>query len=126
MNLSFLDFDASLAADGAGNFDAMATVSPGQRQALLEEVAAVLSWADAQFPGAHAALDDGGEWDYYLQCQQEWTADEGMAYDLATQQFSMQAGPPGMPRHNLTLSLSGSAQFCAAFAARFLQAKHQD
>ena len=49
MNLSFLDFDASLAADGAGNFDAMATVSPGQRQALLEALAkSVAAWPQWQ------------------------------------------------------------------------------
>lgn len=122
MTPSFLDFDASTAADGSGNFDAMANVATSQRQALLAEVAAVLDWADAQFSGLQAPLDEGGEWDYQLQCQQEWSTDEGLAYDLSTRQFSSHTGPTCAPRYNLTLSISGGPQFCEAFEAQFLHA----
>ena len=117
--LNFLDFDFSEGADGTGTFDAMAAVSPQQLPALLAEVATVLDWATAHFPEARAPLDEGGEWDFQLLSQQEWTADEGLDYDLSTRTFSRSPGAAGAPRHQLTLSVSGRVQFCEAFSGQF-------
>jgi hypothetical protein len=120
--LSFLDFDYSEGADGTGTFDAMATVAPQQLPALLAEVATVLAWANQQFPGARLPLDEGGEWDFQLQCQQEWSVDQGLDYDLAAGTFRTSQGPTGAPRHNLTLSLSGHPAFCDEFKSRAFNA----
>jgi hypothetical protein len=34
-------------------------------------------------------------------------------------QLSVEAGPPGKPRHTVTLSLSGAPAFCEAFMQQF-------
>lgn len=101
MTLQFLDFDYSEDAQGAGTFDAMASVRPGQVAVVRAEIAQVLDWARAAFPGRQAPLDEGGEWDFDLQDQRDGTADAAL------------------PWHTLTLSISGSPQFCAAFTHRF-------
>ena len=98
--LSYLDFDTSEDELGWGNFDAMASVLLPQRPALQAELALVLNWAHATFPHQRAPLEDGGEWDYDLQQQSD-------------------TSPRGPPRHNLTLSISGTPQFCAAFKEQF-------
>lgn len=100
MALRYLDFDYSEDEQGWGCFDAMASVLPPQRPALQMEAAQVLHWAHATFAHQQAPLDDGGEWDYDLQEQQEST-------------------PSGPPRHTLTLSISGTPQFCDALRQQF-------
>lgn len=115
MLLQYLDFDYSEDAHGHGSFEAMATVPEARLPALHAEIAQVLDWAFSAFPGQRAPLEDGGEWDYLLHGQQEWTAPESLDYDEVTRRFSRQSGTAGAPRHTLTLSISGSAQFCEAF-----------
>ena len=60
MPLNYLDFEYSEDADGNGTLDAMASVLPAQLPALQSEIAAVLAWAHAHWPGACAPLEDGG------------------------------------------------------------------
>jgi hypothetical protein len=104
--LNFLDFDHSEDPQGGGSFDAMASVGADQLAAVRAEIAQVLAWAQAAFPGMQAPLEEGGEWDFDLQEQQE-------------QQEGQKDGA-GPVWHVLTLSLSGSAQFCADFRQRFV------
>lgn len=119
MTLKYLDFDYSEDEQGNGTFDAMASTAPAHVAAVHAEISQVLDWAYAAFPGMRAPQDDGGEWDYNLEGQQEWSAHEAIRYDEATRQFSRQLEPAGAPRHTVTLSISGSAQFCEAFRERF-------
>lgn len=98
MSLQFLDFDYSEDGQGGGSFDAMASVRQAQLAAVRAEVAEVLDWAETTFPGQRAPLDEGGEWDMDLKERLDG------------------AVPPW---HVLTLAISGSAQFCAAFMRRF-------
>ncbi len=119
MNLQYLDFDSSEDAHGHGSFEAMASVPAARLAALQAEIAQVLDWAHASFPGQRAPLEEGGEWDYLLEAQQDWSVPETLVYDEVQQRFSRQPGEPGPPRHTLTLSLSGSPQFCAAFRRKF-------
>ncbi len=119
MALHYLDFDYSEDAQGHGSFDAMASTAPAHVAAVRAEIAFVLDWAHAAFADMRAPLEEGGEWDYNLEGQQEWTAHEALSYDEVTGKFSGQLSPAGAPRHTVTLSLSGSAQFCAAFRERF-------
>ena len=119
MALNYLDFDYSEDEQGHGTFDAMASTATQHVAAVLEEIAQVLDWANAAFPDLRAPLDEGGEWDYNLEGQQEWTAHEAIAYDEVTGKFSSQLSPAGALRHTMTLSLSGSPQFCEAFRQTF-------
>ena len=116
----YLDFDYSEDELGCGTFEAMASTRPEQVPAVRQEVKQVLDWAHTAFPGMRAPLDDGGEWDFYLHGQQEWTATEEIHYDAQSRELHVQLGPQGLPRHTLTLSLSGTAQFCDAFRQQFL------
>ena len=119
MTLHYLDFEYCEDALGGGTFDALASTLAPQIAAVRAEIAQVLDWAHAAFPGMRAPLDEGGEWDFNLQGQQEWSAHESLDYDESTGQFSIHAGPPGLLRHTVSLSLSGGPQFCDAFRARF-------
>lgn len=100
MNLEFLDFEYSEDAQGCGTFEAMASVRQAQLAGVRAEIAEVLDWAETAFAGQRAPLDEGGEWDVDLQEQADG------------------ASPPW---HLLTLSVCGSAAFCAAFRQRFGQ-----
>ncbi len=117
--LQYLDFDYSEDGDGIGTFDAMASTAPDRVPAVHAEIARVLGWAHEAFAGARGPLDEGGEWDYDLQGQREWSAPEALDYDEATQRLSVKAGAAGVPRHTVSLSISGTPAFCAALRARF-------
>jgi len=119
MTLQYLDFDYCEDEHGHGTFEAMASVPAARLTVLQAEIALVLDWAHATFSHQRAPLEEGGEWDYLLQGQQEWTVPETLAYDELTRRFSSQPGSAGPPRHTVTLALSGSAQFCQAFRQRF-------
>ncbi|WGT66153.1 hypothetical protein [Variovorax paradoxus] len=95
-HLRYLDFDYSEDTEGHGTFDAMATTVPAKTREVLAEVAEVLAWANATFPDAQGALEDGAAWDFDLQQTSE-------APELDT----------------VTFSLSGTADFCAALREQF-------
>lgn len=119
MILQYLDFDYSEDAHGHGSFEAMASVPAARLPALHAEIARVLDWAFSTFPGQRAPLEEGGEWDFLLEGQQEWSVPEVLAYDEVTRRFSSQTGQAGPVRHTVTLSLSGGAPFCEAFRQEF-------
>jgi hypothetical protein len=95
-HLRYLDFDYSEDTEGHGTFEAMATTVPANTREVLAEVAQVLAWANATFPNAQGALEDGAAWDFDLQQTNE-------APELDT----------------VTFSLSGTADFCAALREQF-------
>lgn len=119
MTLDYLHFDYAEGSDGTGTLEAMASTWPEQVPAVHAEAVQVLAWAHAEFPGRRGPLEDGFDWDYDLHGMQELTAPEALLYDEATGRLRVQAGPPGKPRHTLTLSFSGSAEFCEAFRQQF-------
>ena len=119
MTLDYLDFDYSEEPDGNGSFDAMASVGPQQLRVVHAEITAVLAWAHDAFAGRRGATDDGGEWDFDLQSQQEFSVPETMCFDEATGTLTVQSCEPGAPRHVLSLSIGGSPAFCDALRARF-------
>lgn len=117
--LKYLDFEFSEDAFGVGTFDAMASVHAPQLAAVHAEIARVLAWAHATFVDQQAPLDEGGEWDYQLQGQQEWSAPVAIDFDADSGALREQVLSPAPVRHTLTLSISGSPQFCQAFTQRF-------
>jgi hypothetical protein len=119
MALNYLDFDYCEDEQGWGTFDAVASTQAPQVAAVQAEIAQVLDWAHTAFPNLRAPLDEGGEWDFNLQGQQEWSAHEVLHYHPQTHQFSSHLNPAGPARHTVTLSLSGSVQFCDALRQQF-------
>jgi hypothetical protein len=75
MHLQYLLFDPSDDGEGTGTWDAMASVRAAQVPAVLAEVRAVMTWAEAHAPGPRDPLDEGGAWDADEQVQTdgEWT-----------------------------------------------------
>ena len=94
--LRYLDFDYSEDTEGHGTFDAMASTAPEKTHEVRAEIAQVLAWAQAAFPDARGALDDGATWDYDLQETHE---------------------DPGFD--TVTFSLGGTADFCTALREQF-------
>lgn len=119
MTLNYLDFDYSEDDHGTGTWDAMASVAAPQRAAVHAEIAAVLAWAHGAFAGERGPLDDGGRWDYDLQETEDRATPWHLAFHEATGQLTAQPGRPGVPRHTVTLSISGDADFGAALRERF-------
>jgi hypothetical protein len=119
LSLDYLHFDYAEGGDGTGTLEAMASTWPEQAPAAQAEAIQVLAWAHEEFPGRRGPLEDGFDWDYDLHGMQELTAPEALLYDEVSRRLSVQAGPPGKPRHTLTLSLSGTAEFCDAFRRHF-------
>jgi hypothetical protein len=120
MALRYLDFDYSEDTEDIGVFEAMATTSPQQAAAVQAEIVQVLAWAHEAFPGRRGPLvDGGGEWDYDLQAKQELTVPQTLEFDEATRRLEVRTGPAGTPRHTVTLAISGTPAFCAAFRDRF-------
>ena len=119
MSLDYLHFDDAEGSDGTGTLEAVASTWPEQVAAVHAEVVLILDWAHKEFPGRRGPLEDGFDWDYDLHGMQELTAPQALHYDEAARRLSVQAGPSGKPRHTLTLSLSGTVEFCDAFRRRF-------
>lgn len=119
MPLHYLVFDFSDEDSGRGSFDAMASVPPGRRAALLAEIAAVMQWSHRTF-GPAGALDDGGEWDYELQALVEPGTPLQIAYEVGRGEVTLSPAPgPGDALTTVTLVLSGSPAFCQAFEDAF-------
>ncbi|NML47236.1 hypothetical protein HHL11_26045 [Ramlibacter sp. G-1-2-2] len=118
MALDWLDFDFSGDEEGHGSFDAMAAALTAQLPALQAEVLRVLAWAEHVF-GAPAPLEEGGAWDYELQGVQEVATPLDVSVDLSAHKIALQPGTSASPRFTLSLTVTGSEDFCDAFRAEF-------
>jgi hypothetical protein len=119
MTLEDLDFDYSEDPQGHGSFDAMASATSAQFPALQAEVQRVLGWAHREFAGERGALDDGAEWDYALQGVREVATTLDLRYEPEAGLLHLESGATGAPRLTLSLTLSGTPQFCEAFRSAF-------
>jgi hypothetical protein len=119
MALNYLDFDYSEDTEEVGMFEAMASTGPQQVEAVHAEIVEVLDWAHATFPDRRGPVGDGGDWDYDLQGMRETTAPETIEFDEHTHALQVRLGAAGAPRHTLTLSITGTSEFCEAFRQRF-------
>ena len=113
MKLDYLDFDYSEDAEGCGSFDALASTLSAQLPAVLAQVQAVLDWANSAFAGQRAPLEEGGEWDCELQVLREFTSESPRPG------ASDPAQGAAADRHSVSLSITGTPGFCAAFRERF-------
>lgn len=90
--LQYLLFDRAEAGDGVTTLHALAATSADRHPAVLAEAQRVLDWAWQAFAHGHGPADEGGDW---------W-------HDL-------QAGPTADGWHELSLTLTASDAFLAAF-----------
>lgn len=122
ITLHYLDFEHSEDTEGVATFEAMASVGPAQLAALHAEIEQVLTWAYEAFADVRGPLDEGFEWDHDLQSQREFTASDELRFDPTSGRLQVRSGKPGLARHTVTLSITGSARFAEAFMAVFNQA----
>ena len=115
MTLDYLDFDYSEDEQGTGNWDAMASVHAARVPALAAEIEQVLQWASQEFAGRQGAIDEGGDWDYDLQSQDDDGQLLPASFDADNGKLMLPAAATG--RTTVCLSLAGSAQFGAALTA---------
>ena len=119
MALDYLDFEYSEDEDSNGTWDAMASVAAARWPALLDEVRQVLHWAQQDFRGHRAPLDEGGDWDFDLSAQDD---DNGraqrMRWDAKTCTIDAEAPQPG-GYTTLTLTLTGNCAFGDALRQAF-------
>jgi hypothetical protein len=118
MSLNYLEFDFTEDADGQGTFDAMASAELARVDALEAEIVRVLHWAQREF-GPEAPLEEGGTWDCELQGMQEVATALDVRFDAPARRLRLEPRAPAPPRITFTLTLTGTAAFCAAFRAEF-------
>jgi hypothetical protein len=85
---------------------------------LLGEIAHVLGWAQGHF-GPPAPLEEGGEWDCQLGGVREVSTPLAVRHDEAAGMVELRDAGAGTPRVTLTLTITGTAAFCAAFGTAF-------
>ena len=117
MTLEYLEFDYSEDEEGTGTWDAMASVKAERVQALAAEISRLLQWAQRQFAGRQGAVEEGMDWDYDLQSQDDDGQQLPVHLDKASGQWTLQACATGYT--TVSLSLSGSAQFGDALRDAF-------
>lgn len=119
MGLNYLEFDYSEDTSGQGTFDVMASTAAEHVPAVHAEISMVLAWAFDHYPHARGPIEEGFVWDYDLQSQLEYTASQVVDFDPLTRQLTVRPHQPGAPRHTVTLSLTGSIEFCEALRQQF-------
>ena len=117
MTLEYLEFDYSEDEEGTGTWDAMASVKAERVPTLAAEITQLLQWAQRQFAGRQGAVEEGMDWDYDLQSQDDDGQPLPVHLDKANAQWTLQASATGYT--TVSLSLSGSAQFGDALRDAF-------
>lgn len=117
MALDYLEFDYSEDEEGTGTWDAMASVKAERVPALAAEIEALLRWASQKFAGRQGPVEEGFDWDYDLQAQDDEDRPLIARFDQAAGQLALQASATG--RTTVNLSLSGSVQFGDALREAF-------
>ncbi|QXZ10321.1 hypothetical protein KUF54_03445 [Comamonas sp. Y33R10-2] len=117
MALDYLEFDYSEDEEGTGTWDAMASVKAERVPALAAEIEAVLRWASHKFVGRQGSIEEGFDWDYDLQAQDDEGEPLDARFDKAQSKLTLQASATG--RTTVNLAVSGSVHFADALRERF-------
>ena len=97
----------------------MASVPAARLDTLLAEVQDVLAWAHAAFAAQMGAHEEGGLWQYDLQCERCGQPLLELRFDALHGRLQPVPAVGPDERVTLNLSLSGSPVFGEAFTARF-------
>lgn len=114
MALDYLEFDYSEDEEGTGTWDAMASVKAERVPELAGEIEALLRWASQKFAGRQGALEDGNDWDYDLQAQDDDGEPLSARFDRAAGRLELQASATAAPRSASVFRVPrSSAMHCA-------------
>lgn len=117
MPLDYLDFDYSEDDEGTGCWDALASVPATRVPALAAEIEQLLRWAHGRFAGRRGPVEEGGDWDYELQAQDE--SGHPLPWRFDARSATLHSAACGEGRTTVSLSLSGSAAFGQALGEAF-------
>ena len=113
-SLRYLVFDLLDADDTSHTWEAMASVDLARVPAVLSEAVGLVAWAQAEFGTEPLAIDEGGEWDAWLQVQ----ADQAPPLTLNWPTHRDQTLPPPIPHGTqwvaVTLTLVAAAPLADA------------
>ena len=113
-SLRYLVFDLLDADDASHTWEAMASVDPVRLPAVLEEAAGLVAWAQAEFGAEPLALDNGGEWDAWLQVQADQAPPLTLNWPTHRDQTLPLPIPPGTQWVAVTLTLVAAAPLADA------------
>lgn len=113
-SLCFLFFDLLDADEHSHTWEAMASVAPPLVPAVLREAAGLVAWAQAQFGSGPQPLDDGGQWDAWLQYQADQAPPQTLSGHLHTDPDAPLPIPPGTQWVAVTLTLVAAAPLADA------------
>lgn len=112
-SLQYLIFDLLDTDETSRTWEAMASVAPERVSEVLAEATDLLVWAGEQFGTDALALDDGGEWDAWVQVQ----ADQAEPRTLDWHKLAktpVQTFPPGTRWVTIALTLTASEHLADA------------
>ncbi|MBY0464265.1 MAG: hypothetical protein K2W33_04920 [Burkholderiales bacterium] len=113
-SLCFLVFDLLDADEHTHTWEAMASVAPPLVPAVLREAAGLVAWAQAQFGTGPRALDDGGQWDAWLQYQADQAPPQTLNWPPHMDPNAPLPIPPGTQWVAVTLTLVAAAPLADA------------
>lgn len=116
MPLDYLDFDYSEDDEGTGCWDALASVTAARVPALAAEIEQLLRWAHG-LPGRRGPVEEGGDWDYDLQAQDE--SGHPLPWRFDARSATLHSAACAQGRTTVSLSLSGRAAFAQALGEAF-------
>ena len=119
MPLHFLDFDYSEDDTGVATWDAMASVAATRLMPLVAEIESILGWAHELLGAEFGPQEEGGLWQYDLQCERQSRPLMELHFDPQRRCIALPQDIGTEEYVTLSLSLSGEAAFADAFTERF-------
>ena len=119
MELHFLDFDYNLDEQDIHTWDAMASVDQARLPELLAEIEHILAWAYHTFGAEMGPHEEGGCWQYDLQCEIPGQPLLELQWDPPGQRLILPKMLQLQAMLTVNFSLSATTDFAQAFARRY-------
>lgn len=119
MQLQFLEFTPHPEGDTHTTWEAMASVRAPQREALRTELQALWEALPRWLGGSAVPLDDGGDWDLWVQLQWEGQAPQTLAWPPGNEAWRAFDEAPRAEWLTLTVTLSVTEGLAPVLAQRW-------
>lgn len=112
--LQFLIFDLLDADDLSHTWQAMASTAPVRLPAVMKEVSEVAAWLQSRTGGQPQTLDEGGDWDMWLDVQADGYTPHHLTWTEAMRPTEL-AFPTDTQWVTVTLTLAVGTQWAEGF-----------
>lgn len=113
--LQFLIFDLLDADDLSHTWQAMASTAPARLPAVMKEVSEVAAWLQSRTGGQPQTLDEGGDWDMWLDVQADGYTPRHLAWAEAMHRPTELAFPADTQWVTVTLTLAVGTLWAEGF-----------